>query len=54
MSVIDLKSRRKKTNKDTAKEMLPKVLEAIETAKKALAELEKRKQLYERIINGEE
>jgi flagellar biosynthesis chaperone FliJ len=48
--VVDLKSRRKKTNKETAKEMLPKVLEAIETAKRALKELYRRKKLYEQIL----
>lgn len=52
--VVDLKSRRKKTNKQIAKEMLPQVLEAIETAKRALRELHKRKKLYEEILNGEE
>lgn len=48
--IVDLKDRRKKTNKDTAREMLPKVLEAIETAKRALKELHKRKKLYEAIL----
>jgi flagellar biosynthesis chaperone FliJ len=51
--VVDLKSRRKKTNKETAKDMLPKVLDAIETAKRALRELYKRKKLYEQILKGE-
>lgn len=51
--LVDLKSRRKKTNKETAKEMLPQVLAAIETAKRALKELYNRKKLYERILKEE-
>lgn len=51
--VLDLKSQRKKTNKQIAKEELPIILEAIETAKRALKALHEKKKLCERILEEE-
>lgn len=51
--VLDIKDRRKKTNKEIAKKEMPMILEAIETAKRALKALHEKKKLCERILKEE-
>lgn len=51
--ILDLKCKRKQANKERAKKELPQILDAIETAKRALKALYEKKKLCERILKEE-
>lgn len=51
--LLDLNTRRKKTNKQLAREQLVVIQNAIETAKRALKALYEKKKLCERILEEE-